>query len=211
MRRRTAAPAKKRMSAEDRRRHILDTTISCISQFGFWGFTIRDVADAEGITEAGLLYYFSGKEELLVEALKHADRVNQIAIAEHLGVHGLTGDINDGIAYHCDHGLKAISIATTETNATRPQLVSLYVLMQAEAISEDHPAHDYFQLREKNVLKEYTFAAERDHVDNPERTAMQVLGAMDGLQLRWLASSCTIDFAAEWKELINLIIPGPAV
>lgn len=211
MRRRTGADAPKKMTAEARKASILATTLTFISQFGYWGFTIRDVAQAEGITEAGLLYYFKNKEDLLIETLKYSDHVNQIAIAEHMGVHGATGDINDGIAYHCDHGLKTISIATTETNATRPQLVSLYVLMQAEAISEDHPAHDYFQLREQNVLKEYAFAAARDHVDDPERTAMQVLGAMDGLQLRWLASGCTIDFAAEWKALVNLIIPGKAV
>lgn len=55
MRRRTETTTKKRMSAEDRRKSILETTISFISQFGFWGFTIRDVAQAQNITEAGLL------------------------------------------------------------------------------------------------------------------------------------------------------------
>ena len=74
------------MSAEDRRKAILETTVSFISQFGFWGFTIRDVAQAQNITEAGLLYYFKSKEQLLEATLKYADRTNQIAIAEHLGV-----------------------------------------------------------------------------------------------------------------------------
>lgn len=208
MRRRTATPAKKRMSAEDRRQHILDTTISCISQFGFWGFTIRDVADTEGITEAGLLYYFSGKEELLVEALKHADRINQIAIAEHLGVEGVTGDVlADGIAYHCDHGLKAILNATVETNAERPELVRLYTLLESEALSQDHPAHEYFEAREINLLKEYAFAAKRDGVADPERTAVQALSAMEGLQLRWLNGAREVDFVGEWKALIDLLIP----
>ena len=83
------------------------------------------------------------------------------------------------------------------------------MLLQGEALSEDHPAHEYFQLREKNVLKEYAVAAARDHVSNPERTAIQVLGAMDGLQLRWLSSGCALDFAEEWRQLIELIIPDP--
>ena len=91
MRRRTENRPKKRMSAEDRRKAILETTISFISQFGFWGFTIRDVAQAQNITEAGLLYYFKSKEQLLEETLKYADRTNQIAIAEHLDVEGVTG------------------------------------------------------------------------------------------------------------------------
>lgn len=52
MRRRTENKPRKRMSAEDRRKAILETTVSFISQFGFWGFTIRDVAQAQNITEA---------------------------------------------------------------------------------------------------------------------------------------------------------------
>ena len=84
MRRRTESKTKKRMSAEDRKKAILETTVSFISQFGFWGFTIRDVAQAQNITEAGLLYYFKSKEQLLEATLKYADRTNQIAIAEHL-------------------------------------------------------------------------------------------------------------------------------
>ena len=69
MRRRTENKPRKRMSAEDRRKAILETTVSFISQFGFWGFTIRDVAQAQNITEAGLLYYFKSKEQLLEETL----------------------------------------------------------------------------------------------------------------------------------------------
>ena len=208
MRRRIEDKRRKRMSAEDRRKAILETTVSFISQFGFWGFTIRDVAQAQNITEAGLLYYFKSKEQLLEETLKHADRTNQIAIAEHLGVEGVTGEVlQDGIAYHCALGLKAISTGTVETNADRPEMVRLYTLLESEALSKDHPVHKYFEQREINLLKEYTFAAKRDDVAYPERTALQVLSAMEGLQLRWLNGSRDVDFVGEWKALIDLLIP----
>ena len=183
MRRRTENKPRKRMSAEDRRKAILETTVSFISQFGFWGFTIRDVAQAQNITEAGLLYYFKSKEQLLEETLKYADRTNQIAIAEHLGVQGVTGEVlDDGIAYHCDLGLKAISTGTVETNADRPEMVRLYTLLESEALS-------------------------KDGVADPERTALQVLSAMEGLQLRWLNGSHDVDFVGEWKAIIDLLIP----
>ncbi len=208
MRRRTEDKPKKRMSAEERKKRILETTVSFISQFGFWGFTIRDVAQAQNITEAGLLYYFKSKEQLLEETLKYADRINQIAIAKHLGVEDMTGEVlQDGIAYHCDLGLKDISIATVETNASRPELVRLYTLLESEALSKDHPVHEYFKQRETSVLKEYEFAAKRDGVPDPERTALQVLSAMDGLQLRWLNGSHEVDFVKEWKAIIDLLIP----
>lgn len=177
MRRRTESKTKKRMSAEDRKEAILETTVSFISQFGFWGFTIRDVAQAQNITEAGLLYYFKSKEQLLEATLKYADRTNQIAIAEHLGVEGVTGEVlQDGIAYHCDLGLKAISTGTVETNAGRPEMVRLYTLLESEALSKDHPVHEYFEQREINLLKEYTFAAKRDGVakSGTHRTASAI-------------------------------------
>ncbi len=208
MRRRTEDKPKKRMSAEERKKRILETTVSFISQFGFWGFTIRDVAQAQNITEAGLLYYFKSKEQLLEETLKYADRINQIAIAKHLGVEDMTGEVlQDGIAYHCDLGLKDISTATVETNASRPELVRLYTLLESEALSKDHPVHEYFKQRETSVLKEYEFAAMRDGVPDPKRTALQVLSAMDGLQLRWLNGSHDVDFVEEWKAIIDLLIP----
>ncbi len=208
MRRRTEDKPKKRMSAEERKKRILETTVSFISQFGFWGFTIRDVAQAQNITEAGLLYYFKSKEQLLEETLKYADRINQIAIAKHLGVEDMTGEVlQDGIAYHCDLGLKDISTATVETNASRPELVRLYTLLESEALSKDHPVHEYFKQRETSVLKEYEFAEKRDGVPDPKRTALQVLSAMDGLQLRWLNGSHDVDFVEEWKAIIDLLIP----
>ena len=208
MRHRTESKTKKRMSAEDRKKAILETTVSFISQFGFWGFTIRDVAQAQNITEAGLLYYFKSKEQLLEATLKYADRTNQIAIAEHLGVEGVTGeDLQDGIAYHCDLGLKAISTGTVETNAGRPEMIRLYTLLKKKALTKDHPVQEYIEQREINMLKEYTFAAKRDGVADPERTALQVLSAMEGLQLRWLNGSHDIDFVGEWKALIALLLP----
>ena len=181
MRRRTENKPRKRMSAEDRRKAILETTVS----------------------------FFKSKEQLLEETLKYADRTNQIAIAEHLGVQGVTGEVlDDGIAYHCDLGLKAISTGTVETNADRPEMVRLYTLLESEALSKDHPVHEYFEQREINLLKEYAIAAKRDGVADPERTALQVLSAMEGLQLRWLNGSHDVDFIGEWKAIIDLLMPS---
>ena len=42
---------------------------------------------------------------------------------------------------------------------------------------------------------------------DPERTALQVLSAMEGLQLRWLNGSHDVDFIGEWKAIIDLLIP----
>lgn len=195
------------MSADQRRTSILKSTIACISKFGFWGFTIRDVAEAEGVTEAGLLYYFNSKEELLVKTLEYADNINAEAIAKRLGVNDET-DISDGLGYHGDFSLKTLTTATVEANVTRPQLVSLYIVLQGESLEDNHPAHQFFLEREQKVLCEYAFVAKRDGLENPERIAVQTLSAMDGLQVRWLTGGKTMDFVEEWKRFIDIIIPG---
>ena len=194
------------MSAEDRRKryskppfHSSPNSASGDSPFATWHKLRTSPKQAP--------YYFNPRT-LLEETLKYADRTNQIAIAEHLGVEGVTGEVlQDGIAYHCALGLKAISTGTVETNADRPEMVRLYTLLESEALSKDHPVHKYFEQREINLLKEYTFAAKRDDVAYPERTALQVLSAMEGLQLRWLNGSQDVDFVGEWKALIDLLIP----
>lgn len=194
------------MSADQRRTSILKSTIACISKFGFWGFTIRDVAEAEGVTEAGLLYYFNSKEELLVKTLEYADNINAEAIAKRLGVNDAT-DISDGLGYHGDFSLKTLTTATVEANVTRPQLVSLYIVLQGESLEDNHPAHQFFLERERKVLREYAFVAKRDGLEHPERIAVQTLSAMDGLQVRWLTGGKTMDFVEEWKRFIDIIIP----
>lgn len=207
MNRRKRATSSPRMSADQRRTSILKSTIACISKFGFWGFTIRDVAEAEGVTEAGLLYYFNSKEELLVKTLEYADNINAEAIAKRLGVNDET-DISDGLGYHGDFSLKTLTTATVEANVTRPQLVSLYIVLQGESLEDNHPAHQFFLDREQKVLREYAFVAKRDGLENPERIAVQTLSAMDGLQVRWLTGGKTMDFVEEWKRFIDIIIPG---
>ena len=67
--------------------------------------------------------------------------------------------------------------------------------------------HEYFEQREINLLKEYTFAAKRDGSRRSGSTALQVLSAMEGLQLRWLNGSHDVDFVGEWKAIIDLLIP----
>ena len=206
MNRRKRSTSSPRMSADQRRTSILKSTIACISKFGFWGFTIRDVAEAEGVTEAGLLYYFKSKEELLVKTLEYADIINAEAIAKRLGISEET-DISDGLCYHGDFSLKTLTTATVEVNVSRPQLVSLYIVLQGESLEDKHPAHQFFLDREQKVLHDYAYVAKRDGLENPDRIALQTLSAMDGLQLRWLTGGKTMDFVDEWKRFINIIIP----
>jgi AcrR family transcriptional regulator len=57
---------------EQRRTEILDATIAVVLQRGFAGTRVADVAAELGISTGLVHYHFSGKDDLLAEALRHA-------------------------------------------------------------------------------------------------------------------------------------------
>ncbi|PJM74460.1 TetR/AcrR family transcriptional regulator [Bifidobacterium simiarum] len=194
---------KKAQAALDRRRSMLDTTARFIAQHGFWGLRLREIAIEQHMTEAGLLYHFKSKEGLLIALLDYRDREDRRALYSRLGIElPESGEIAETMPV----GLRELTIATAERNADQPEMVRLYTVLQAEALSGAHPAYDYFRDREQWVLREYVSAAEHDGVADPRRVAMDALAAMDGLQLRWLHDVEHIDLVAEWTHLIDVIL-----
>lgn len=51
---------------------ILEESGKLFSQRGYYGVSMRDIAQKVGITKAGLYYYFSGKDELVKVLMKQA-------------------------------------------------------------------------------------------------------------------------------------------
>ena len=188
-----------RIPTEERRIQLIDSATRLIGEYGFRGIALRDVAEDCDITQGGILYHFKTKDELLIAVLDHRDKVDRELLCESLGIDKLGGD-------PFPVGIKDLTMATCRMNVENPQIIKLYAVLQGESLSEDHPAWQYFQDREQWVLEEYTQAAKREGLQDPERAAMVVLAAMDGLQLRWLRSGMTIDFVKEWERIIDRIV-----
>lgn len=194
------------MTARERRISIINTATQFVAQHGFWGLRLREIAVAEGVTEAGLLYHFGSKEGLLLAILDYRDRTDRVALYGELGVPMPPDDAPIGEQDDFPVGLRDLTSATVRRNATQPEIVRLYTVLQGEALSESHPAFQYFRDREQWVMREYTKAAANDGCPDPRRTAMQTLAAMDGLQMRWLHDRGHIDLAGEWQALADRII-----
>jgi TetR/AcrR family transcriptional regulator len=60
-----------RMSAEERRRQLLEIAIDLFSQHGFSGTTTREIALAAGVTEAIIFRHFATKQDLYSAILEH--------------------------------------------------------------------------------------------------------------------------------------------
>ena len=161
---------------EARRAEILSTALEAFSARGFQGSSLREIAEAVGLSQAGVLHHFSSKEALLAAVLAEKDAVQ----VSHF-------DDATGLAV-----LDALRGAVAE-NLAQPGLVRLFTTLSAEAINEDHPAHTYFQLRyaaardllASSLAEGKTTGEVRQDAD-VDMAAALLLAVMDGLQMQWL-------------------------
>lgn len=61
---------RRRHSAEERKRQILDAALVLFARHGYAGTTTKAIAHEAGITEGLIFHYFAGKADLLIEVVK---------------------------------------------------------------------------------------------------------------------------------------------
>lgn len=184
-----------RLTAIERRQQIIEKATVVIGANGYWGFTIRQVAQACSLTEPAVLYHFKSKENLMVAVLMHRDEVDMTSVAQQMG---LTEP--DLWKEPAQFSLREFCHAAMVANTNQPEIVRLYTVLQAESLSSKHPAYAYFQDREAWVINLFTRAAIHEGLDNPERIAKIFLAQMDGIQIRWLRDMEHVDLVAEWDH-----------
>lgn len=180
-----------RMPAAARRAQILDVAAQMIAERGFWATSLREVGDACGITVAGVLHHFPSKEALLVGVLERRDRLDTQALGERLGVDLLGGEAV-GVS------LGRLCRETVARNAGQREIVRLFHVLAAEALAEDHPAHEYFRERQSRALR--GFAGLAPPGCDAEAAALRVLGLMEGLQVLWLREPAR-DWVEDWNRV----------
>jgi len=171
-----------------KREEILAVALDVIARHGYRGASVREIADAVGLSQAGLLHYFGSKDELFTAILVKRDEVDN---ADN------TGDMLEDLVRIVAH------------NAEVPGLVHLFAQLSIEAADPTHPAHDFFRERYgflRRVLAERIRAGQADGSLrpglDPERTAAIIIAATDGLQTQFLLDP-TVDMAAELAALLG--------
>lgn len=182
---------------EAKRREILDIALRLIAEQGYRASTLQEIADAVGLTKAGVLHYFDSREALLVEVLRERDDVTIASFGEP------TADSLDLLA-------RAVS-----ENASTPGLVSLYSRLVVDAASPAHPAHDYIADRYRRTVDAMTEAARQRQAEGTLSTRIDplVLGRVataisDGLQLQWSYDE-SIDMREAFDAVMSFFEPRP--
>lgn len=189
----------RRLKAEDRRNQIIDIASVLISERGYWGISIRDIAMRCEITDTAILHHFGNKENLLLAIIEKRDEDDRRAFADYLGV-------DRDKLYQSIPGIsvEVVCQAIVRRNASQPEIVRLYSLLSAEALQPNHPVHEYFARREQRVIE--TFASARCNLKmEPVERGRLLLSLMDGVQLRWLRDINNIDLIAEWNIAAGMV------
>ncbi len=195
---------RKRMSQEERHLQILQAAVKIIATKGFWGMSLQDISDALGITEAALYHYISSKDDLLNMVLSEcydtpdADEYNAV-----------TAGTPDGDG-HRIYFYPRYCLNIVLYNLQRPELVQLYSVLNGEALSPEHPAHNFFigrHNRHWEMICSMNWLLP-EGVDEERFYDLYTLAmsAMDGLQYRWLCDD-SLNLLEEWMNISDIIFP----
>jgi AcrR family transcriptional regulator len=176
-----------------KREEILTAALDVIARNGYRRTSVRELADAVGLSQAGLLHYFSSKEELFQEILRKRDEVDASAFE------GLRETPIEGF------------FAVIRHNSEVPGLVQLYAQVSTEAGDPEHPAHEFFVERYRQframfsqLIRDEQAAGRVDPDLDADRIANLFLAAADGLQTQWMLDP-SIDMADHVAYLWRLV------
>jgi AcrR family transcriptional regulator len=186
-----------------KREQILRRAVAVIGDAGPRSTYVKDIADAVGLTTAGLLHYFDSKEEMFTEILRMRDQQDEQKYWPRAGAADDLARLRQGYLDIISH------------NTEVPGLVQLFMRMAADSPDTDHPAHALFRDRGEKLRGYFRVGIERVQRNgqlNPSMdpaTLARVLQAVsDGLQLQWMLEP-DFDMAAGVDVLFALLV-GPA-
>ena len=194
-----------------KREEILTRALDVIAREGYRGASIKELADAVGLSQAGLLHYFGSKEELFTEILRKRDELDSVE-------QGLAGDPERGLIAPAGElpDIRAGYLSVIRHNADVPGLVHLFARLSVDAADPGHPAHDFFVTRGESLRGFFAAAVATrqqsgeitDQID-ADTIARIFQAVADGLQVQWMLEP-DVDMAATVDALFELLSARPA-
>lgn len=205
---RATAP-RRQQRAEDTRERIMRACLDVVSQSGFQGMRVAEIAKLVGITEAGVLHHYPSKQALLAALLQYRDR----AVSE------LAKEIHRQRGFAALLELQRVAVLITRD----PVRAQLYLVLEAENLGPDRVSGDYFRRRNaatrRSIVRHIREAQEdgeaREGID-ADAFAREAVAFMDGIGLQWLTARQRFDLVDAWRlyleglvERLRVPRPGP--
>lgn len=187
-----------RDNPDARRAQILEEGIRLVGQHGYYGLTVQALAKRCGISNAGLLYYFSSKGQILLALLDELER-RETEIMTPIVEAALQSPVGEGRT-----ALARMIHVMVERVVGQGSLGRFIIVLQSEALDHTHPAHDWFVERERLTLN--LFVSLLQDMQNPQSTARLLYAVMHGLGLQWLRTDGAFNLIEEWEQASALIL-----
>jgi AcrR family transcriptional regulator len=164
---------------EDRRQRILAVAQRLLTRNGGRGTTLGQIAQAAGVSQAGLLHHFESKEQLLHAVLEARDADDE-ANAD------LSGDIIEQLE------------RVTERFRRAPDLIGTFSVLRMENLDPEAPLHRRFLLRYRAAVDTVAEGIRRGQRAGRFRTdldpavkAVEIVAFLNGIETSWLLDSST--------------------
>lgn len=187
-RRDASPPGTRQPRGRARRSAVLQVARRLFALHGFRGASLAEMAREAGITDAGLLYHFPTKRDLLLAVIEEGDREQDAALAR---VPNSTG-----------MALLERMATFGEDLEADPVLTALDVTLSAEHLQDDSAVNRYFRTRydrfRAQVARAFADARSRGALardTDPEAEAQLLIAALDGLRLQWILSEGRVSLA----------------
>lgn len=184
----TEAPQKRtqtRLAPDVRRRQIIDEATRLIAIAGFNAVSLADIARACGIRKPSVLHYFPTMNDLLSAVLANRDEQDT------------PDELPDIDLMSTPDAMRDFAREAVIRNLGRRELIRLYVVLGAEAMDPEHPAHEYFVTREARTIADLELGLAWKK--RPDLAARELLGFWMGLERLWSLDP-SIDFLAVWDN-----------
>jgi AcrR family transcriptional regulator len=175
-----------------KREEILEKALTAFSKSGYLATSMREIAAACDLTQAGLLHHFPNKESLLIAIIeqREAKQVQNTLDAEDLTWQERT--------------LRQLNINIENRTETL-----VFSILAAEAEDPTHPAHDYMLNRYRgaraNWEKDICEMRGGKTISSEDRIKAAMITAIwDGLQLQWLLDD-DFDMRAPFEYALEMI------
>lgn len=180
-----------------RRLEILDRAGEVFRERGAEGTSLRQIAQAIGVSHAALLHYFESREQLLVAVYEHAESKRDTS--------KMYGDSISAV----DVLVKAAMI-----NLEVPGMVELYTTLVSTALTaEGSPSSDFFSSRFARIRGELTERLTAEQEAGAVRTDVEaadiaalLIAASDGLQVQWLLEP-SVELERTLETFATLLAP----
>jgi AcrR family transcriptional regulator len=150
------------------RENVVATTIALLERVPVSELSLRQIAEASGLTAPGLMRHYKSVDALLTAVIEHLLRDQAAWIS----------------AVDLDLSVPRDLVALAEHNDTTPGYVALFASLAGPATSPAHPAHDFFHEQYRTVRESLAATTFRsDGAPVAERRAVHLVALWDGLQV----------------------------